>query len=252
MNLRFCCGLTLALSLLAGAGLAAATDKPIYTFKAEMDTAFGSTPGTLFVYPNKLFFEALDREQSREWPYAELRYLEWKGPGKVELKTRERDARWLGKKKTYTFLIPDASFNEQHAQWVNDRIHQGFSTGPAAAPGATTPAAQPAAASIMWPVVRKAEHTHSFGGCHGSLVLGPDSITYRPVDSDHEVRLSYMDIQKVDRKSPFNLRLTTYKKSAKKMWMSQDIEFNLLSEGLGDDVFQYIQAKVSENQAEAE
>jgi hypothetical protein len=215
-----------------------------------MDNVFGRTPGTLSLLPNKILFEAVDREQSREWSYAEIRYAEWKGPGKFELKTRERDAKFLGKKKTYTFLVPDGAFPEERVNWINERIQNAQSGAPAPAEAGPSPAAE--AARIQWPVVRKAEHMHSFGNCYGSLVIGPDGINYRPQDSDHEFRLSYMDIQEIHRKSPFNLRLTTYKSSAKKMWMAQDIEFNFPSEGLGDDVFAYMEEKVKSNQAGGE
>ena len=235
----------------APAGPAAPIPTPVFSCKAEMDNVFGRTPGTLSLLPEKLLFEAVDREQSREWAYAELRFAEWKGPGKIELKTRERDAKFLGKKKTYTFLFPDGSFPEDRVNWINERIQGARSGTPAPAEAVPPPAA--AAAGIQWPVVRKAEHMHSFGSCFGSLVIGPDIINYRPQDSDHdEFRLSYMDIKEVHRKSPFNLRLTTYKSSAKKMWMSQDIEFNFPSEGLGDDVFAYIEEKVKSNQTGGE
>jgi hypothetical protein len=247
MKIRSLLTAGLALALLAGIACpAAAPGQPRASYKVEMDTTFGSTPGTLLLYPHKILFEALDRSQSREWPYTEIRYLGWKGPGKIELKSRERDAKWLGKKKTYTFLIPDGSFTEEQANWVNERIQKALAGEDLGGFAANPEEIQ--ATAIQWPVVRKAEHLHSFGSCHGTLVIGPDNITYRPQDSDHEVQLSYMDIKAVDRKSPFNLRLTTYKKSAKKMWMSQDIEFNFLSEGLDDKVYQYIVGKVASTQ----
>ena len=252
MNTRPLVGLAVAVTLLAGAGLAQAPpdSQPVFTCKAEMDNVFGRTPGTMSLLPNKILFEAVDREQSREWTYADLRYAEWKGPGKIELKTRERDAKFLGKKKTYTFLFPDGAFPEDRVNWINERIQSARSGAPP--PAEAGPPPSPAAAQIQWPVVRKAEHKHSYGNCFGSLVIGPDGINYRPQDSDHEVHLSYMDIKEVHRKSPFNLRLTTYKSSAKKMWMAQDIEFNFPSEGLGDDVFAYIEEKVKSDQAGGE
>ncbi len=252
MNTRQLVGLAVAMATLIGAGLAQAPPdaKPVFSCKAEMDNVFGRTPGTLSLLPHKLLFEALDREQSREWAYTELRYAEWKGPGKIELKTRERDAKFLGKKKTYTFLFPDGSFPENRVNWINERIQNAQSGAPA--PMETAPLPTVPAAQIQWPVVRKAEHLHSFGNCFGSLVIGPDGLNYRPQDSDHEFRLSYLDIKEVHRKSPFNLRLTTYKSSAKKMWMAQDIEFNFPSEGLGDDVYAYIEEKVKSNQTGGE
>jgi len=252
MRTRPLVGIAMAVMLLAAAGLGTSPpdSKPVFSCKAEMDNVFGRTPGTLSLLPQKILFEAMDREESREWPYAELRYAEWKGPGKIELKTREHDAKFLGKKKTYTFMIPDGSFPEARIDWINERIQSAQSGAPAPAETGPPPAAE--ADRIQWPVVRKAEHMHSFGNCHGSLVIGPDSINYRPQDSDHEFRLSYMDIKEINRKSPFNLRLTTYKSSAKKMWTAQDIEFNFPSEGLGDDVFAYMEEKVKSNQAGGE
>lgn len=252
MNTRPLVRLALVMALLTGAGLAQSPPdaKPVFSCKAEMDNVFGRTPGTLSLLPQKLLFEATDREQSREWAYTELRYAEWKGPGKIELKTREHDAKFLGKKKTYTFLFPDGSFPEERIEWINARIQSAKSEVPGTAEAGPPPAAAPA--QIQWPVVRKAEHKHSYGNCYGSLVIGPDGINYRPQDSDHEFHLSYMDIKEVHRKSPFNLRLTTYKSSAKKMWMAQDIEFNFPSEGLGDDVFAYIEEKVKGNQSGGE
>lgn len=228
---------------MAGVGGNPAPEKAVYQGKAVLKTKFSSTPGTLSVLPHKLLFEALDRTESREWPYDALRYVAWKGPGKIEVKTGERDAKMFGKKKTYTFLIDTPPFPEETANWINEQV--GAATGEKIAPAGT-----PDDNGLKWPVVRPAEHQHSFGGCSGSLVLTPEAIDYQARDSDHSVHLSYMDIKEINRKSPFHLEIVTFKKSAKKLWMSQNLEFQIQGDGLPDNVYQYMLDQIRRNEQE--
>jgi hypothetical protein len=148
-----------------------------------------------------------------EWPYHEIRQLEL-APDRLRILTY-RDRWWkLGADKEYEFRLPAAKNFEDAYRVLEERLDQRFVAATGAVPE-----------EVLWELPVK--HLERFGGSHGVLVVGRDTIAYRTSVKRESRTWRYSDLVNISTSDPFQLTITTHERARLHYGSRKDFNFQL-------------------------
>ena len=175
-------------------------------------------PGVITIGEQSVRFEEAPKKDKPskhrwEWRYDDIQQLEL-APDRLRVVTY-RDNRWkLGADREYEFRPAAGESFERAYDTLKQNLDQRFV---AALSGARDDA--------LWEIPVK--HLERFGGSHGTLVVGRESVTYR-TDAKRESRTwRYGDIANVSSSGPFQLTITTYERAKLHYGSRKDFNFQL-------------------------
>jgi hypothetical protein len=158
----------------------------------ELSVPFGVVPGRLLLLGNHLVF--LDEQQLKDSfviPKAAIENLNAEGTT-VAVRTTEPIRLRSGDVRSLSFRVSSGGDAGVVPRW--------YGAGPSS--GATM-AAAPVGATI-----HQARHDHTFGNCHGRLIVSPEQLSYESVtEVDHSRRWEYRGIREISLPNPYELEV---------------------------------------------
>lgn len=218
--------LAAALALLTPLGGAAKT----YTYKVKHLHAVGSCQGRLIVGESDVRFDSDDRADSRIWTYGQIKKVERHEGRKLTLYTYEDQRLQLGRDKPYDFEFMDGNVSDELFSFIVTRLGRVQEPEPP-----TTP---PGGRFEL-----AAKHTHTFGGCEGTLKINDAYIEFVTSNTKDARVWKYLDIKRVDRRSAYSLDIYTYEDQTLQLGRDKVFHFEL-KEPLEPAVYEFIRRRL--------
>lgn len=197
-----------------------------YTYKVKHLHAVGSCQGRLVVGESDVRFESDDRAESRIWTYSQIKKVERRNGRKLTLYTYEDQTLQLGRDKPFDFDFLDGNVSDELFSFIVTRL--GRTQEPE--PPSTPPGGRFELA---------AKHTHTFGGCEGTLKIYDTHIEYVTAYAKDARVWKYLDIKRLDRRSAYSLDIYTYEGQALQLGREKVFHFEL-KEPLEPAVYEFM------------
>jgi hypothetical protein len=182
------------------------------------DHCYKGRPGVITIGENGVTFAEAPKKDKLsnhhwEWSYDEIQQLEL-APDRLRVVTY-RDNRWkLGADREYEFRPAAGQTFQDAYRLLEGKLKRRFVAALA------EPPREP-----LWEI--PAKRLKRFGGSHGTLVAGPESVVYR-TDAKRESRTwAYSDIANISSSGPFQLTVTTYERAKLHYGSRKDFNFQL-------------------------
>ncbi len=201
----------LALLILTSGLLAAETFQVIHKKHACWDGQ-----GTLTIDDNGIRFDAKKKKRSRSWAWLDIQHFDRISPKEVNILTYEDEKRFLGRDRSYRFLLTDGEISGELFSLIEAKLGRPVTDRVVA--GARE------AAGYALPV----KHLHSFGGCEGTLRFTRDAVLYvtEHLKDARRWRLD-RDLDSVWSADPYQLELHVYENNRREFSRTRIFKFDL-------------------------
>ena len=171
--------------------------------------------GTVEITDDGIRFQAKKQKRSRQWSWLDIQYFDRISENEFNILTYEDQKRFLGRDKSYRFLITDGKLSGELFAKISNKL----------------------ARPVTNRVVREGEkvlyeipvkHQHGLGGCEGVLRFTEDAIYY-VTDHTKDARewLLARDINSVWSMSPYQLELHVYDNNRREFSSTRVYNFQL-------------------------
>lgn len=206
--------------------VAAPAGAKTYTYKVKHLHTVGGCQGQLTVGETEVRYETDLRSDARIWIYPNIKDVKRRKMTQLTLYTYEDVALQLGRDRAFDFEFFDGKVTDELFNFIVTRVGRG---------------AEPATA-VSPPGGRyelAAKHTHSFGGCQGTLKITDTHIEYITRHSRDKRLWKYLDIKRVVHESAYRLDLYTFEDQTLKFGRDKVFRFEL-KEALEPAVYEFI------------
>ena len=218
-----------AIWLGVAAGLLLAAPLPgsarTYTYKVKHLHTVGGCQGQLIVGETDVRYETDQRDDARIWVYSQIKEVKRQSSTRLTLYTYEDQTLQLGRDRPFDFDFLDGSITDELFNFIVTRLTRRAEPGAAEPPGGRYELA--------------AKHTHTFGGCQGTLKITDTHIEYVTKHSRDHRLWKYLDIKRLDQPSTYRLDIYTYEDQTMQLGRDKVFHFEL-KEPLEPPVLDYI------------
>ena len=165
---------------------------PVYRVKLTRDE-----PGQLEVTESGVHYRANKKRTTVSLSFPEIRLADLSDPKKITLGTFEVTKRRLGGHNTVSFRLREGTTNEELARFFAARVKRPVI-------GAYTLQKEGGVFEIP------AYHRELMGRAHGTVIIGPDGITFVSEKAKQSRTWLYRDIETIGTSNPFSFRVSTY------------------------------------------
>ena len=171
-------------------------NEPI-ALKVRHEHVVGRCEGTLTFTAESVWFETKEKNHSRKWPYADVKYFEIVSTGEIEIHSFESQGiERLGRDKDFRFRLGSGAITDDLYQMLVEK-----------SPRAVVTHVVFHGTEIVQEL--PVRHRHRVGGCQGTLTIATDKVIYR-ADQKEDSRIWRLDdIQSFASSDPFSLRIST-------------------------------------------
>ena len=201
-----------------------------YTYKVKHLHAVGSCQGRLVVGESDVRFESDDRADSRIWTYSQIKKVERRDGRKLTIYTYEDQSLQLGRDKPFDFEFLDGNVTDDLFSFIVTRLGRGQEPEP--------PSSPPGGRFEL-----AAKHTHTFGGCEGTLKINDTYIEYVTSHTRDARVWKYLDIKRIDRRSAYSLDIYTYEDQTLQLGRDKVFHFEL-KEPFEPTVYEFIRRRL--------
>lgn len=201
-----------------------------YTYKVRHLHTFGSCQGKLVVGENDIRYDTTFRQDARIWSYTQIRHVERGDPRHLSILTYEDQTLQLGRDRPFNFEFLDGNVSDELFNFVATRAGRREPPKPPAVPPGG-----------RYEIAVK--HLHLWGGCEGTLKIGPDLIEYMtPREKDRRL-WKYLDIKQIASEGAYRLSLQTYEDQMLLLGRDKVFEFQL-KEPLEPIVLEFMRERI--------
>jgi hypothetical protein len=171
--------------------------------------------GTIEITDEGIRYSSTKAEDSRSWAYHDIQYLDRISSTEFTILSYEDEARYLGRDKSYHFVITEGKLSDAIFEKISRRINR-----------PVTDRMPPGDASVEYRI--PAKHTHTFGGCEGVLQITRDSIIYATEHKEdaREWKLG-SDVQSVWSSDRYRLEIHVYENNRREFSRTRTYNFAL-------------------------
>jgi len=230
MMKRSCLSTSVAVLALLLAALAPGLAAQPYSFRVKHNHTFGGCQGTLLISDTDIRYTTDFRSDARIWAYRMIKRVERKGLRKLTIRTYEDQPLQLGRDKPFEFHFLDSQVTNEAFNFLVVRVGR--------------PPESPAPALSRGRYELAVKHTHTFGGCEGTLKITETHIEYVTPRKKDSRLLKYIDIKYVQQSSAYQFSIATYEDQT--MQFGRDKVFNFqLKEAMPPAVLDFIRSRVT-------
>jgi len=187
--------------------------------------------GTIAFTEEGIQYRSDNEKESRFWSYRDIQYLDRIGSWEFTILTYEDEARYLGRDRSYHFVITEGEFTDRLLEKIRGKTGR---------PVGNRRVPESVAAEYEIPV----KHLHTLGGCEGILKFTGDSIIYA-TDRKKDARewLLGSNIQSVWSSDPYQLDIYVYENNRREFSRSRIYRFSLKT-ALDPEVYRKLKLKL--------
>lgn len=194
---------------------------------------WGDGQGTIDINDEGIRYTSDKTKDSRSWFYQDIQYLDRISGKEFKILSYEDEARYLGRDRSYHFVITEGEFTEELFRKVSERMDR---------PVTNRMLPDNIAAQYQVPV----KHAHTFGGCEGVLKF-TESFIYYETDHQKDTRewMFERDVQSVWSSNPYKLEIYIYENNRREFSKTRIYTFQL-KEPLDQDMYRKLKLRLYE------
>jgi hypothetical protein len=171
--------------------------------------------GTIEITDEGIQYASDKAKDSRSWAYRDIQYLDRISDTEFTILSYEDEARYLGRDKSYHFIITEGELTDAIFEKISRRINR-----------PVTDRMPPDDAAVEYWI--PAKHTHALGGCEGILQFTKDSIIYSTEHKEdaREWKLG-RDVQSVWSSDRYQLEIHVYENNRREFNRTRIYKFAL-------------------------
>ena len=187
--------------------------------------------GIVEVTDEGIRYIADDSKESKRWSYQDIQSLERINGTEFTVLSYEDEARYLGRDKSYHFVITEGEFTDELFRKMSEKIGR-----------PVTDRVVPDSVVVQYQVPVK--HIHAFGGCEGVLKFTKDSLIYAAErKEDSRVWKLDRDVQSVWSSDRYQLEIHVYENNRKEFSQTRTYRFSLKSP-LDPEIYRKLKLKL--------
>ena len=178
-------------------------------------TLWRDVHGTIEITDEGIRYTSNKEKDSRSWSYQDIQYLDRISSKEFTVLTYEDEARYLGRDKSYHFIITDGVLTDELFRKISEKMDR-----------PVTDRVQPGDVSVEYQIPVK--HLHTFGGCEGILQFTGESIIYatKHKEDARDWKLG-RDIQSVWSSDRYQLEIHVYENNRREFSRTRVYKFTL-------------------------
>jgi hypothetical protein len=193
--------------------------------------------GKIIFADDGIRYESGKDNESRFWLYRDIQSLDRISEKEFTILTYEDEARYLGRDRSYHFVITDGDLTEELFRTIVAKTGH---------PATDRVPPQNVAVQYELPV----KHLHTFGGCRGVLEFTKNSIIYDTDDrKDARVWDIDRDVQSVWSSDRYRLEIAVYENNRREFGRTRVYRFDL-KERLDPEVYRKLKLRLYDLEAE--
>ena len=195
------------------------------------NTGWPDGHGTVSITSNGIIFEATKQKNSRRWGWLDIQYFDRISETEFEILTYEDQKRFLGRDRSYRFVITDGRLTDEVFRRVGEELGRPV----------TNRVVRPQ------PAVRQeipVKHLHTTGGCEGTLQF-TDKAVYYVTDHKKDARewILARDVDSVWSANRYQFEIHVYDNNRREFSKTRAYKFDL-KEPLDESLYRGLKLKL--------